>query len=114
MKMMPDSKTILLLETEIGGQRQANDFTVFWRGTPIGRIMKSTGILKGQSYWWWGCNVNDRPSLEEDSGTGVDLDACIGMFMIAWERIHARMTEEDDLAKVREAAAQAQATAVDL
>jgi hypothetical protein len=36
--------------------------------------------------------------------------------MIAWERIHARMTEEYDLAKVREAAelAQAQATAVDL
>jgi hypothetical protein len=104
-KMVPDSETIFMRETKIGGQSQPNDFTVFWRGMAIGRIMKSTGVLQGRSYWWWGCNVYDQPSLDEDSGTGVDLDDCIGRFMAAWERVHARMTEKDELAKVREAAA---------
>ena len=101
MKMMPDSETVFMLETKIGGQSQANDFTVFWRGMAIGRIMKSTGVLQGRSYWWWGCNVYDQPSLDEDSGTGDDLDDCIGKFMVAWERIHAGLTE--DIAYQRDA-----------
>jgi hypothetical protein len=107
---MPDSETILLLETKIGGQRQANDFTMFWRGMPIGRIMKSTSGLKGR--WWWGCNVYGQPSLEKDSGTGVDLDDCISKFMVAWERIHAGLTV--DIAYERDATAltEPRATAV--
>jgi hypothetical protein len=49
--------------TQIGGRRCVDDFTVFWRGIPIGRIMK---VRSGN--WWWGCNVYDRVSLANDSG----------------------------------------------
>jgi len=90
---MPDDETIALRDTEFGGHRQADDFTVIWRGLPIGRIMKSG--VSSRSRWWWGCNVYGQPSLDDDSGNGIDLDDCITKFMIAWARIHACLTDED-------------------
>ena len=90
---MSDPETIDLRVTRIGGQRNVEDFTVFWRGTPIGRIMKvSRG---GGGRWWWGCNVYDRVSLANDSGDGTDLDDCKAKFLIAWTRIRAGLTNED-------------------
>ena len=44
---MPDDETIVLRDTVIGGHRRADDFTVIWRGLPIGRIMKISGVR-----WW--------------------------------------------------------------
>ena len=76
--------------TVIGGLHHPNVFTVFWRGLPIGRIMKS-----GARRWWWGCNVDDRPSLDDDSGDGKDLDDCKAKFLIAWTRMRAGLTNED-------------------
>ena len=42
--MTPDSETIALRATVIGGQRYADDFTVIWRNMPIGRIMRAPGL----------------------------------------------------------------------
>jgi hypothetical protein len=63
---------------------------VFWCGLPVGRIMKSTSVR-----WWWGCSLYDRPSLDDDSGNGIDLDDCKAKFLIAWMRIRAGLTKED-------------------
>jgi hypothetical protein len=87
---MTVDETISLHVTVIGGARYPNDFTMFWRGIPIGRIKKV-----GARHWWWGCNVNDRPSLDDDSGNGIDLDDCKAKFLIAWTRIRAELTKED-------------------
>ena len=87
---MTDNETIALRVTMIGGRPYVNDFTVFWRGMPIGRIMKT-----GARRWWWGCNVGDRPALVDDSGDGNDLDDCKAKFLIAWTRIRAGLTNED-------------------
>ena len=94
---MPDnSETIALRDTEIGGHRQIDDFTVIWRDLPIGRIMKSSGAR-----WWWGCNFNGQLSLDDDSGNGVDLEDCKAKFMISWTRIRAGLTDAD-IAKAHE------------
>lgn len=87
------SETIVLRDTVIGGHRRADDFTVIWRGMPIGRIMKISGTR-----WWWGCNVDGQLSLDGDSGNGTDLDDCKAKFIIAWTRIRAGLTK-DDIAK---------------
>ena len=90
---MTDDETIALRDTVIGSHRQADDFTVIWRDLPIGRIMK-IGV-SSRSRWWWGCNVYGQPSLDDDSGNGVDLDDCKVKFLIAWTRIRAGLTDTD-------------------
>ncbi len=87
---MPDDETIVLRDTVIGGHRRADDFTVIWRGLPIGRIMKISGVR-----WWWGCNFDGQLSLDDDSGNGIDLDDCKAKFLIAWTRIRAALTDAD-------------------
>jgi hypothetical protein len=85
-------ETIVLRVTQIGGGPPCiDDFTVIWRGIPIGRIMK----IGSGARWWWGCNLYDQPSLDEDSGNGIDLDDCKAKFLIAWTRIRAGLTNED-------------------
>ena len=93
---MPDDETIALRDTVIGGNRRADDLTVIWRGLPIGRIMKISGVR-----WWWGCNFDGQLSLDDDSGNGIDLDDCKAKFLIAWTRIRAALTDAD-IAKAHE------------
>ena len=73
---MTDDETLTIQKTVIGGHRHIHDYTVIWRGKPIGRIMKSTGILKGRRYWWWGCNADGRLSTDGHSGSGDNLEDC--------------------------------------
>ena len=87
---MPDDETIALRDTVIGGNRRADDLTVIWRGLPIGRITKISGVR-----WWWGCNFDGQLSLDDDSGNGIDLDDCKAKFLIAWTRIRAALTDAD-------------------
>jgi hypothetical protein len=42
--MTDDDETIALRVTVIGGKRWPDDFTVIWRGLPIGRIMLAPGL----------------------------------------------------------------------
>ncbi len=87
---MTGPETIAFHVTQIGGNYRVNDFTVIWRGIPIGRIMKVSA-----THWWWGCNVYDQPSLDDDSGNGIDLDDCKAKFLTSWTRIRASLTDED-------------------
>jgi hypothetical protein len=89
---VPDDEIIALRVTEIGGLRYLDDYTVVWRGLPIGRIMKSSGV---RGWWWWGCNFDGQLSLDDDSGNSTDLDDCKNKFLIAWTRIRAGLTDAD-------------------
>jgi hypothetical protein len=91
---MTDDETIALHVTMIGGRPYPNDFTVFWRGVPIGRIMKVRA-----RHWWWGCNVDDRPSLDGDK----DLDDCKAKFsQREAERVSKRKTETTECETAQE------------
>jgi hypothetical protein len=92
---MTNDEIIALRVTEIGGHRHMDDYTVIWRGLPIGRIMKSSVVL-----WWWGCNFDGQLSLDDDSGNGIDLEDCKAKFLIAWTRIRAGLSDAD-IAKAR-------------
>jgi hypothetical protein len=55
--MTTDSDTIALRATVIAGKRYDDDFTVIWRGLPVGRIMKSSGVPAHIAQWSWTCYV---------------------------------------------------------
>jgi hypothetical protein len=49
--IMTDPETIVLRVTEIGGKRWPDEFTVIWRGLPIGRIMLAPGLPPHVPQW---------------------------------------------------------------
>jgi hypothetical protein len=62
-------------------QRCPDDFTVIWRGLPIGRIMQPSGLPPNVPQWRWTCNFYGKPGGA--SGSGVDLDDCKAKFRVA-------------------------------
>ena len=94
-----ESETIALRVTVIGGQRYDDDYTVIWRGLPIGRIMKSSGVPAHALQWSWTCNVYGKPGGA--IGNGTDLDDCKAKFKIAWAQTRAGLTDAD-IAKAHE------------
>ncbi|MGB8603457.1 hypothetical protein [Bradyrhizobium sp.] len=92
---MLDNETFVMRATKIGGKRYPDDYTVWWRGLAIGRIMKSPGLPVHVDQWSWGCNVYGQPSLDGDSGQGTSLEDCMASFKIAWKRIRAGLTDAD-------------------
>ena len=92
---MLDNETIVLHVTRIDGKSYRNDYTVMWRGLPVGRIRKNPGLPAHIDQWSWGCNVYGQPSLSSDSGQGTDLENCKAKFKIASLRIRARLTDRD-------------------
>ena len=101
MRAMLDFESITIHVTKIDGESYPDDYTVIWRGLPIGRIRKSPGLPAHADQWSWGCNVYGRPSRTRDSGQGSDLDNCIAKFKAAWARIGAGLTDWD-IAKARQ------------
>jgi hypothetical protein len=98
---MLDNETITIHVTKIGGKSYPSDYTVIWRGLPIGRIRKSPGLPAHVDQWSWGCNVYGQPSLSGDSGQGTNLEDCKRQFGAAWARIRAGLTDWD-IAKARD------------
>jgi hypothetical protein len=94
-----ESETIALRVTVIGGQRYDDDYTVIWRGLPIGRIIKSSGVPAHALQWSWTCNVYGKPGGA--SGNGTDLDDCKAKFKIASAQTRAGLTDAD-IAKAHE------------
>ena len=92
---MLDNETIILHVTKIDGKSYRHDYTVIWRGLPIGRIRKNPGLPAHIDQWSWGCNVCGQPSLSRDSGQGTDLEDCKAKFKVAWVRIRAALTDWD-------------------
>jgi hypothetical protein len=101
MRAMLDNETFTVHVTKIDGQSYPDDYTVIWRGLPIGRIRKSPGLPAHVDQWCWGCNVRGQPSLGGDSGQGTDLEDCKAKFKIAWARIRSGLTDRN-IAKARE------------
>jgi hypothetical protein len=91
--MTDNAETIALRATVIGDIRYADDFTVIWRGLPIGRIMWASGLPPHAPQWSWTCNVYGKPG--GGSGSGVDLADCKAKFKIAWARMRAGLTDAE-------------------
>ena len=98
---MLDHESITIHATQIDGQSYPDDYTVIWRGLPIGRIRKNPGLPDHVDQWSWGCNVYGQPSVRGDSGQGTDLEDCKARFKAAWARVRARLTGAD-VARARE------------
>ncbi len=94
---MLDNETITIQVTKINGTSYRHDYTVIWRGLPIGRIRKNPGLPAHIDQRSWGCNVY---GLGRDSGQGTDLEDCKAKFKIAWARVRAGLTDLD-IAKAR-------------
>ncbi|MGA7994789.1 MAG: hypothetical protein WCA28_07745 [Bradyrhizobium sp.] len=98
---MFDHESITIHATQIDGQSYPDDYTVIWRGLPIGRIRKNPGLPDYVDQWSWGCNVYGQPSVTGDSGQGSDLEDCKVKFKGAWARVRSRLSGAD-LAAARE------------
>jgi hypothetical protein len=92
---MSGHESFTIHATEIDGQSYPDDYTVIWRGLPIGRIRKNPGLPDHVDQWSWGCNVYGQQSAREDSGQGTDLEDCKAEFKTAWRRIRARLSSAD-------------------
>ena len=60
---MVDHESIIIHATQIEGQSYPDDYTVIWRGLPIGRIRKNPGLPDYVDQWSWGCNVYGQQSV---------------------------------------------------
>lgn len=92
---MPGHESFTIHATEIDGQSYPDDYTVIWRGLPIGRIRKNPGLPDHVDQWSWGCNVYGQQSAREDYGQGTDFEDCKAEFKTAWRRIRARLSSAD-------------------
>jgi hypothetical protein len=73
----------------------ADDFEVIWRGLPIGRIMRPSGVPHDEQQWTGNAYLHGRPSRGNESGTDDDLADCKAQFREAWARIRAGITDAD-------------------
>ena len=69
-----------------------DDYQVFWRSVPIGRIMKTTGYPNRDAKWSW---VISLPRESGDCGTGDSLADCEVKLGRALARILGRVTKDD-------------------
>jgi hypothetical protein len=92
---MLDHESITIHPTKIDGRSYPDDYTVIWRGLPIGRVRKNPGLPAHVDQWSWGCNVYGQPSLSGDSGQGTDLEDCKAKFKGAWARVRGRLRDVD-------------------
>jgi hypothetical protein len=90
---MTDPEAITLRVTVIGGQSYADDYTVIWRGLPIGRIMRPPGLPSHVPQWRWTCNFYGK--AVGGGGAGSDLDDCKNRFRSMWASVRAGLTEAD-------------------
>jgi hypothetical protein len=86
---MTDDQLILRKTTFGDGQTYPDDWQVFWRGLPIGRILKQPGVPYGRPNWWWGVNWDQRPVPAGHKGICVNLDECKRRFKLAWSGVRA-------------------------
>jgi hypothetical protein len=53
--------SLTMRRTLIGGKRWPDDYTVIWRGLPIGRIVLVPGLPSHVPQWRWTCNFYGKP-----------------------------------------------------
>jgi hypothetical protein len=92
----PDDDQLTLRKTTFGdSQVYPDDWQVFWRGLPIGRILKQPGVPFGRPNWWWGVNFDQRPQPADHKGVCSDIEECKRRFKVAWSGVRAEITEDD-------------------
>jgi hypothetical protein len=103
---MPDEEQLILRKTTFGdGHNYPDDWQVFWRGLPIGRILKQPGVPFGRPNWWWGVNFDQRPQQADHKGVCADIEECKRRFKVAWSAVRRTITDADIAAFRRHLAA---------
>jgi len=97
----PDIEALVMRATLIGGHKYTDDHQVFWRGLPIGRIMKQQYTPLGKPNWWFGVSLYGRPQLARDIGMCRNFAEAKARFNETWTSIRAALTDED-IARARD------------
>lgn len=89
-----------LRPTVIAGETAPDDYHVFWRDLPIGRILKQPGVPMGRPNWFWGVAFPGRPQPASHRGLCADLEECKRRFKAVWAGIGPGLSKADiDAAK---------------
>jgi hypothetical protein len=95
-----------LRPTVIAGEKASDDYQVFWRELPIGRILKQPGVPTGRPNWYWGVAFPGRPLPAGHRGNCSDIEECKRRFKAVWAGIRQGLSEADiEAARLVEAAA---------
>lgn len=84
-----------LRPTVIVGETAPDDYQVFWRDLPIGRILKQPGVPTGRPNWHWGVAFPGRPQPPGHRGNCSDLEECKRRFKAVWAGIRSGLSEAD-------------------
>jgi hypothetical protein len=85
---------MILRKTTFGdGQTYPDDWQVFWRGLPVGRILKQPGVPFGRPNWWWGVNFDQRAQPAHHKGICADIEECKRRFKVAWSGVQATILD---------------------
>jgi len=72
-----------------------DDWLVIWRGLPIGRILKQSGVAFGKPNWFWSITYHGPVRPAVGSGVAKDLDDGKAAFKAAWAELRARLRDEE-------------------
>jgi hypothetical protein len=93
---LTDDEQISLRKTTFGdGEAYPDDWRVFWRGLPVGRILKQPGVPYGRPNWRWGVNFDQRSQHADHKGICADIEECKRRFKVAWSGVRDGLTEQD-------------------
>lgn len=95
-----DDEQISLRKMAFEGIPYDDDWLVIWRGMPIGRILKQSGIAWGRPDWFWSITIQYVNPRGLDRGVAADFEGCKVAFKAAWADMRARLSDED-IAKER-------------
>jgi hypothetical protein len=88
---MPDDDQLILRKTTFGdGRVYPDDWQVFWRGLPIGRILKQSGVAYEKPDWFWSITFQYIKARGLDRGVAANLDECKVRFKATWADWRAR------------------------
>lgn len=88
-----DAEQLTLGKMTFDGIPYDDDWLVIWRGLPIGRILKQSGVAYGQPDWWWGIDFDHGPQPTSRRGNGRDLAECQAAFKKAWAAYRPSITD---------------------
>lgn len=55
-----------------------DDWLVIWRGLPVGRILKQSGVIMSVANWFWGIHISGMPQPAHWKGNGTGLAPASG------------------------------------
>jgi hypothetical protein len=81
-----------LRPTRLNGDPPApDDFEVFWRDTPVGRLLKQPGAPAGKPNWFWRVILPNKPQPAYHRGICSNIEECKRRFKVASSGVRATL-----------------------